>query len=71
VEFSLEALEDLEDLPAIAKQLKLLADEGRIACGQPDPSVRELEIARRRILYRQRGDELEVITAEPVVPARH
>ena len=71
VEFMLDALDDLDDLPAIAKQLTARADEGRIACGQPDPGLWELVIGEKRLLYRQEDDEVIVLHAEHMPPTQH
>ncbi len=71
VEFDIEALEDLEDLPQIARQLTRLADWGRVACGQPDPTLLELQLGEKRLLYRIEGDEVWVLSAERVAPTCH
>ena len=75
VEFLLEALEDLEDLPAIARQLTALAPEGRVACGQSDPGLLELTLREghreKRLIYRYEPEQILVLSAERVVPTRH
>jgi hypothetical protein len=75
VEFLLAALEDLEDLPAIARQLTALAPEGRVACGQSDPDLRELTLREghreKRLIYRCEPDQILVLSAEHVAPTQH
>ncbi len=74
VEFLLEALEDLDDLPDlpdIARQLTALAFDGRVACGQADPDVRELTLGEKRLLYRCEPDAIVVLSAEPIAATQH
>jgi hypothetical protein len=71
VEFTLEALEDIDDLPLIASQLTRAAECGRIACGQADPDVRELLVGQNRVLYRLEEEQIVVLSAEPFVPSLH
>ncbi len=65
VEFTLEALEDIEDIVDVARKLSRQADHGRIACGQSDPSTRELIIDRTRLLYRLEATQILVLSADP------
>jgi hypothetical protein len=71
VEFLIEALEELEDLSAIARQLTVLADTGRIACGQADPDLFELSIGEKRVFYRFEDGQILVLWAESISPTRH
>ena len=71
VEFLIEALEDLEDLPAIARQLTSMADLGRVACGQADPGLRELKLGEKRLFYRCEEEQILVLWAESVPPTQH
>lgn len=71
VEFTLEALEDIEDVAAIARQLTRVADHGRIACGQSDPLLREVLLGQNRVLYRVEEEQIVVLAAELVPPAIH
>ncbi len=75
VEFLIDAMHDLEDLPAIARQLTALAHAGKPACGQPDPSLRELVLAEgsseKRLIYRCESEQILVLSAERVSPTRH
>lgn len=71
VEFELDALDELDDLPAIARQLTVLAELGRVVCGQSDPMLWELQIDEKRVLYRVEGDEILVVAAETIVRSPH
>ncbi len=71
VEFALEALDDLEDLPTIARQLTVLAELGKVVCGQSDPELWELQIDEKRVFYRVQCDEIIVVGAESIPPVRH
>jgi hypothetical protein len=71
VEFELEALDELDDLPFIARQLTVLAECGRVVCGQPDPLLWELQIGEKRVFYRFEEDEIRVISAESIARVRH
>lgn len=71
VEFMLEAMEELDDLPAIARQITALADLGRVACGQPDPSLLELTVGEKRLIYRCESEQILVLFAESVGPTQH
>lgn len=64
VEFTREALEDIEDLPGVARLLSRAAESGRIVCGQSDPCVLELEIERLRVLYRLEDHLIVVLGAD-------
>lgn len=65
VEFTLEALEDIEDIIDVARKLSRRAALGRIACGQSDPDTRELIIDRTRLLYRLEATQIVVLSADP------
>ncbi len=65
VEFTLEALEDIEDIVDVARKLSRQAELGRIACGQSDPATRELVIDRTRLLYRLEATQIVVLSADP------
>jgi hypothetical protein len=71
VEFTTEALEDIEDLSEIARELTRAAEHGRIVCGQSDPNLRELLLGAHRVLYRVEEEQIVVLSAEPHVPALH
>jgi hypothetical protein len=71
VEFTLEALEDIEDLVGVARKLSRQAEHGRIACGQSDPATRELVIDQTRFLYRLEASQIVVLGADPAVPLPH
>jgi hypothetical protein len=71
VEFTVEALEDIEDLSEIARELTRAADHGRIVCGQSDPDLRELLLGAHRVLYRMEDEQIVVLSAEPYVPVMH
>ncbi|MDB4976193.1 MAG: hypothetical protein JWN48_4534 [Myxococcaceae bacterium] len=64
VEFTEEALEDIEDLPEIARALSQSAELGRIVCGQSDPCTLELVIERLRVLYRLEENQIVVLCAD-------
>ena len=64
VEFTREALEDIEDLPEIARALSQTAESGRIVCGQSDPCMLELVIERLRVLYRLEDQLILVLGAD-------
>ena len=64
VEFMPEALEDIEDLPRVARLLTRLAELGRVACGQSDPLTREVVIDQQRVLYRLESEQIVVLAAE-------
>jgi hypothetical protein len=65
VEFTLEALEDIEDIVGVARRLSREADRGRIACGQSDPATRTLVIDHTRLLYRLEPTQILVLSADP------
>lgn len=65
VEFTLEALEDIDDIVDVARRLSREASHGRIACGQSDPETRELVIDRTRLLYRLEETQILVLSADP------
>ncbi len=67
VEFTREALEDIDDLPEVARALSLAAECGRIVCGQSDPFVLELVIERLRVLYRLEDQLIVVLGADSTV----
>lgn len=71
VEFTLEAMEDIEDLPRVARQLSRLGELGRVACGQADPCLRELIVDAQRVLYRVEPDQIVVLGASDAPPALH
>jgi hypothetical protein len=71
VEFTLEALEDIEDLVSVARKLSRVAPLGRIACGQADPFLREVVIDRLRLLYRLEEKQILVLGADLSPPLRH
>ena len=64
VEFTTEALEDIEDLPEIARALSRSAELGRIVCGQSDPRTLELVIEQLRVLYRLEDHQIIVLAAD-------
>jgi hypothetical protein len=64
VEFTREALEDIEDLPEVARELSRSAELGRIVCGQSDPRTLELVIERLRVLYRLEDHLILVLGAD-------
>lgn len=64
VEFTPEALEDIEDLPEVARALSQSAELGRIVCGQSDPCTLELVIERLRVLYRLEDHQILVLAAD-------
>jgi hypothetical protein len=71
VEFTLEAMEDIEDLPYVARQLSRLAELGTIACGQADPRLRELVVDQQRVLYRVEREQIVVLSASAAPPLMH
>jgi hypothetical protein len=71
VEFTLEALEDIEDIVRVARKLSRLADSGKVACGQSDPLLRELVIGRLRLLYRLEATQIVVLGADATPPLTH
>ena len=71
VEFTLEAMEDIEDLPHVARQLSRLAKLGSVACGQADPRLRELIVDQQRVLYRVERDQIVVLGATSAKLALH
>jgi hypothetical protein len=82
VEFTLEALEDIEDLPRVARTLSVLVEgrgsaqepwgnAGRAACGQADPLTREVLIDGQRVLYRLEREQIVVLSAELEPPSLH
>lgn len=71
VEFTLEALEDIEDIVIVARKLTRIAALGRIACGQSDPFLRELVIGRLRLLYRLEETQILVLGADSAPPLTH
>jgi hypothetical protein len=64
VEFTAEALEDIDDLPEIARALSRAAELGRIVCGQSDPCTLELVIEQLRVLYRLEDHQIVVLGAD-------
>ncbi len=64
VEFTPEALEDIEDLPEVARALSECAELGRIVCGQSDPCTLELVVERLRVLYRLEEHQILVLAAD-------
>jgi hypothetical protein len=71
IEFMPDALEEIDDLCSIAKQLTVTAELGRIACGQADPELRELIIDGSRLLYRVEEEQIVVLSAERFLPLVH
>lgn len=67
VEFTHEALEDIEDLVEVARALSASAEGGRIVCGQSDPCTLELVIERLRVLYRLEEHQIVVLGADLVL----
>jgi DNA-binding transcriptional LysR family regulator len=67
VEFTREALEDIDDLPEVARALSRAAESGRIVCGQSDPCMLELVIERLRVLYRLEDQLIVVLGADASV----
>lgn len=65
VEFTQEAMADIDDLPRVARLLSRLAEAGRVACGQPDPLTREVVIDGQRVIYRLEREQIVVLSAEP------
>jgi hypothetical protein len=64
VEFTQEALEDIDDLPEVARALSRSAELGRIVCGQSDPCTLELVIEQLRVLYRLEDNLIVVLCAD-------
>ena len=64
VEFTPEALEDIDDLTEIAKALSEFSELGRIVCGQSDPRMLELVIERLRVQYRIEDHQITVLGAD-------
>lgn len=64
IEFTTEALEDIEDLPEVARALSRSAELGRIVCGQSDPRTLELVIEQLRVLYRLEDHQIIVLAAD-------
>lgn len=64
VEFTVEALEDIDDLPEVARALSRSAELGRIVCGQSDPRTLELVIEQLRVLYRLEDHQIVVLGAD-------
>ncbi len=71
VEFLIEALDDLDDLPKIARQLTRMADHGRARCGQTDPDLLELILGEKRLIYRVEAEQILVLWAETIPPTQH
>lgn len=71
VEFTIEALEDIEDIAEVASQLTRAAELGRVVCGQSDPELRELTLGHSRVLYRMEDEQIVVLSAEPFTPVLH
>jgi len=71
VEFTQEAMEDIEDLPRLARQLSRALDFGRVLCGQSDPCTREIVIEDLRILYRVEREQIVVLSADPAEHPLH
>ncbi len=63
VEFTRKAMEDIEDLPYVARQLSRLGELGSVASGQADPCLRELTVDRQRVLYRVEREQIVVLSA--------
>jgi hypothetical protein len=71
VEFTQEAMEDIEDLPRLARKLSHALDFGQILCGQPDPCTREIVIEDLRIVYRVEREQVVVLSADPATHPLH
>jgi hypothetical protein len=71
VEFTLEALDDIEDIISVARKLSRVATLGRVACGQSDPFMREVSIGRTRLLYRLEETQILVLGADCTPPLHH
>jgi hypothetical protein len=71
VEFTQEAMEDIDDLPRVARLLSRLVDFGRVACGQADPLTREVIIDHQRVIYRVEREQIVVLSADDEPPSLH
>jgi hypothetical protein len=71
VEFTQEAMVDIEDLPRVARQLSRALDFGRVLCGQSDPCAREIVIEDLRISYRVELEQVVVLGADPIEHSLH
>jgi hypothetical protein len=71
VEFTLEAMQDIDDLPRVARLLSRMVDFGKVACGQDDPLLREVVIDDQCVMYRVERDQIVVLSAEPAPQLLH
>ncbi len=71
VEFTQDAMADIEDLPRLARQLSKALEFGRVLCGQPDPCTREIVIEELRIVYRVEREQVVVLSADPAPRSLH
>ena len=71
VEFTLRALEDIEDVQSVARELARAPELGRIACGQGDPRVLSIALGKLRVLYRLESEQIVVLGAEPIARTLH
>jgi hypothetical protein len=71
VEFTQEAMAEIDDLPRVARLLSRMVDFGRVVCGQADPLLRELVIDEQRVLYRVEREQIVVLSADPAPPSLH
>ena len=71
VEFTQEAMQDIDDLPRVARLLSRMVDFGKVACGQADPLLREVVIDDLRLMYRVERDQIVVLSADPAPPSLH
>lgn len=71
VEFTQEAMQDIEDLPRLARQLSRALEFGRVLCGQADPCTREIVIEELRVVYRVEREHVVVLSADPAEHPLH
>jgi hypothetical protein len=71
VEFTQEAMQDIDDLPRVARLLSRMVDFGKVACGQDDPLLREVVIDDLLVMYRVERDQIVVLSADPAPPSLH
>lgn len=71
VEFTQEAMQDIDDLPRVARLLSRMVDFGKVACGQADPLLREVVIDDLLLMYRVERDQIVVLSADPAPPSLH
>jgi hypothetical protein len=71
VEFTQEAMQDIDDLPRVARLLSRMVDFGKVACGQGDPLLREVIIDDQCVMYRVEREQIVVLSADPAPPSVH